>query len=450
MSWVSRVRIDRRRVLDDLHRLRRFGAVEYVAGARGGDGVPKGVVRPALTVADVEAREWLMERCARAGLAPSMDRLGTTLARGACADAGQPRLLAGSHSDSQPTGGWLDGALGVVYALEAARALADAGGPAALDVVNFQDEEGRFGSLTGSSAFVGDAVDERARSSCPERAAPRETLAQAVAARGLADRPLLTLDGLDDRGGAGGGGAAYGGFFEAHIEQATRLERAGAAVAVVSGIVGLRQLEVTFEGVQAHAGATAMADRRDAMLAACRFGAAVDARFEAAAAAARGEGDAPSSLVWTIGQLELEPNAPSIVPGRARLALQFRAADEAALDELEALARALADELAPPCAVACARARPPVSPIAMDAGMRAHVEAAAREHAPGAWRTLPSGAVHDAGNLARRMPAAMLFVPSIGGVSHDFTEDTREDDIAAGAQVYAAAAARMIAAWREA
>jgi beta-ureidopropionase / N-carbamoyl-L-amino-acid hydrolase len=151
-SWVGKVTANRARLLEDLHRLRSFGAVNYIPTARGGDGIPKGVVRPALSAADIEAREWLMERASAAGLTPSMDRLGTTLALGNCRDPAQLRLLAGSHSDTQPTGGWLDGALGVVFALEAARAVAEAGGPNAVDVINFQDEEGRFGSLTGSSA----------------------------------------------------------------------------------------------------------------------------------------------------------------------------------------------------------------------------------------------------------------------------------------------------------
>jgi N-carbamoyl-L-amino-acid hydrolase len=135
-----------------------MGAVDPASGGySGGDGNPKGVVRPALTDVDIEARFWLMDRAAEAGLAPTIDAIGTTIARGNGGSSKQQhrqRLLLGSHSDTQATGGWLDGALGVVYALEAARAIQEAGGPAVVDVVNFQDEEGRFGSLVGSTAYV--------------------------------------------------------------------------------------------------------------------------------------------------------------------------------------------------------------------------------------------------------------------------------------------------------
>ena len=159
----------------------------------------KGVVRPALSPEDVAAREWLAERCADAGLATTMDCLGTTLSRSpdavGVAAGGPRRLLVGSHSDTQPSGGWLDGALGVVYALEAARALREAGGAPLIDVVNFQDEEGRFGSLVGSNAFVGGpaAVNMGALSTSPEGVAPRVSLADASAARGLAELPLHTI-----------------------------------------------------------------------------------------------------------------------------------------------------------------------------------------------------------------------------------------------------------------
>ena len=211
---------------------------------------------------------------------------------------------------------------------------------------------------------------------------------------------------------------------------------------MVSGIVGLRQLIINFTGAQDHAGATAMVDRRDAAFAAMRFGTKVDELFREAALTAQG-------LVWTIGQLKLTPNAPSIVPGHARVLFQFRDEDEATLDALEAIVHEVARAAAPPCEMVCATHRNPVRAVPMDGTLQAHVVGAARKHTGAdGWVTLPSGAVHDAANVARCMPASMLFVPSINGVSHDFTEDTHEDDIALGAQVYVSAAAHMLSSWR--
>ena len=440
------------RVLNDLHELRAIGAADPSASsARGGDGVAKGVVRPALTAPDVEARLWLMEKAAAAGLEPTIDAIGTTLSR-APADsrtATRRRLLCGSHSDTQPTGGWLDGALGVVYALEAARALRDAGGPAAIDVVNFQDEEGRFGSLTGSSVYCRGAasIDWEARSLSPESIAPRETLREAAAQHdALAGLPLLELAPCNTHG--------YVGFLEAHIEQGRRLERAGESVAAVSAIVGLRQFAITFDGMQNHAGSTSMEDRRDAALGAFRFAAELDARFRAHTTTGSSSSSSSSSVsVWTFGALTITPGAASIVPGRASLTLQFRDPDEAELDALESIARGAVAEaaaaeggIAAGLGVNIVHQRPNIDCVPLDDGMRCHVEAAAEQELPGQWRTFHSGAVHDTGMMQSRMAAALLFVPSINGISHDFTEDTHETDIEAGARVYAAAAARIVSA----
>ena len=123
---------------------------------------------------------------------------------------------------------------------------------------------------------------------------------------------------------------------------------------------------------------------------------------------------------------------------------------EATLDHLEEIVHDVARQAAAPCEVICAAHRSPVRAVPMDASLASHIATAAQiETGQGGWMELPSGAVHDAANVARCMPASMLFVPSIDGVSHDFTEDTHEDDIAIGAQVYAHAASRMLAAWAE-
>jgi len=183
-----------------------------------------------------------------------------------------------------------------------------------------------------------------------------------------------------------------------------------------------------------------MADRKDAAMAACRFVSRVDAVF----------GDvAPEGAVWTVGSLALAPNTPSIIPGHSKVVLQFRYEDDAGLDAMEAAATACAEETAGVCGWGVSRDRPSVRPVPMDARLREEIAVAAATHAGDRWLDLASGAVHDAANMARVMPAAMLFVPSIDGVSHAFHEDTHEDDIAAGAEIYATACARMLAGWRD-
>lgn len=409
-----------------LHGLRRFGAVNYVDSAVGGDGIAKGVSRVALSTEDVAVRAHFAELCSQAGLSPRIDRLGTLLAT-------RPggRLLCGSHLDSQLEGGWLDGALGCAYALETSSALLEAG-IEGVDVVAFSDEEGRFGTLTGSRVFCGGDVDWDAVSltpSCPK-------ISLAAAAERARPALLATECFLDDilRLEAG----RYLGFFEAHIEQGRRLERSEEPCCAVSSIVGLRQLRVTVEGEQNHAGTTLMADRRDAARVLLRFCALVDEAFAQLASTA-----APD-LVWTFSVLDVHPGMPSAVPGFARCVLQFRDPNAEVLHA----ACVLVDHVAANenrCRVDVTHDRPPQDPVVFDDTLLAHTQAALKQRQANPT-VLHSAAIHDAASLATlgQLPAAMLFVPSIGGVSHAFTEDTREDDILHGALVYTDAAARML------
>ena len=150
--------------------------------------------------------------------------------------------------------------------------------------------------------------------------------------------------------------------------------------------------------------------------------------------------------MWTIGEMTLEPNAMSIVPGKARLNLQFRDQDSAALDRLEALSLdLLARANEGPCSATMRPRKHHSVPAPMDADLRGHLERAAERHAPEQWTSMPSAAVHDAQILADHLPSAMLFVPSINGVSHAFEEDTSEEDIVLGCQVLATATASVLA-----
>jgi N-carbamoyl-L-amino-acid hydrolase len=225
-------------------------------------------------------------------------------------------------------------------------------------------------------------------------------------------------------------------YLEAHIEQGPYLEELGNRIGIVTSIVGSRNLRVEFRGQQNHAGTTPMPRRRDAVKALVEFSAAVFREFP---------GHADEFTVWTIGEISIEPGAISIVPGFASLNLQFRDQDVAVLDRLETLARALVEQVNrdSPVEISVDVAEIGAMPADMDPTLRTHLEHAAKLHAPDEWISMPSAAVHDAQVLAQHIPSAMLFVPSIGGVSHAFEEDTGDEDLVLGCQVMATAAAAI-------
>ena len=405
------VPIDGARLIADLRRLREFGACGT------------GVVRTSLSPIDLESRRWLCRRMEAAGLDARIDGAGNVFGRSR--NPGKA-VIVGSHSDTQPTGGWLDGAMGVIYGIEVARALSEA--PAtkhcAIDVASWLDEEGRFCGCFGSLSFVGDAPAHALDS------------VDATDGTGLTLREALREAGLDGVAPERLDPARHLAYLEAHIEQGPYLEKEGNRIGVVTSIVGSRNFTVEFEGEQNHAGTTPMALRRDAAHALVDFAHAVYREFPAAAG---------TRSVWTIGEMALDPNAMSIVPGKARLNLQFRDQDSAVLDRLEALARDLVAKANDgPCSASMHLRKEHSLPAPMDAGLRSHLERAAERHAPGRWTSMPSAAVHDAQVIAPHLPSAMLFVPSIGGVSHAFEEDTSEEDIVLGCQVLATAAASVL------
>ena len=400
------------RLLADLRTLRSIGAQG------------PGVVRPAFSATDMEARRWLQKRYEEAGLVATIDGVGNVFGR---SRARGKAVLIGSHSDTQPTGGWLDGALGVIYALEVVRALAaeDATRGLAVDAVSFQDEESRFIGCLGSRSLIG-ALTPELEQSAVDRDGVK--LADALREAGIADAPRLTL--APER---------YAGFLEAHIEQGPHLEDTGRKIGVVSGIVGLRGVRFVFRGQQNHAGTTMMARRRDAATALYELAHRINQEFPKVAA---------ERSVWTMGRARIEPNATSIVPGYAELDLQFRDASEAPLDAFEATVEGLVAEMNARGGVRieATRARAPIAPTRMDEALQQHIAQAAERHAPGKWQRMPSGAFHDAGIVSACIPSAMLFIPSIGGISHDFAEDSRDEDIVLGCRVLADAAASILAA----
>ncbi|HML12891.1 MAG TPA: Zn-dependent hydrolase [Xanthobacteraceae bacterium] len=398
------------RLLGDLYELRKIGAYKT------------GVHRPTLSREDVQSREWLAARMAQAGLEPVIDGIANVLG---FSRAGGRKMLAGSHIETQNHAGWLDGALGVIYALEAARAFAEDKACAGLgvDVAAFADEEGHFGNFLGSRSFVG-ALSEADIDQARDRT-NGTPLREALAKAGYAGRPRVQIDP-----------SRYAGYFEAHIEQGDTLEATGLRIGVVTAIVAICQYRIRVTGEQNHAGTASMARRRDAGLALVRLLAAIDRRFPEVA----GE-----RSVWTTGRITLEPGDPSIVPGGAEARFQFRDADPAALERMRA---ALVDLIAQAnrdgrCPIELTRIAAS-TPAVMDERFQAVLDKAAERHAPGKHMRMPSGAGHDAQYLARKVPAAMLFVPSIGGISHHWAENTSDEDIVLGARVFVDAIADVL------
>jgi N-carbamoyl-L-amino-acid hydrolase len=404
------VNINPERLLADLRRLRQFGATG------------PGVIRLALSLVDMQARHWLAERMTEAGLDATIDGVGTVFGRSR--EPG-PALIIGSHSDTQPGGGWLDGALGVVYGLEIARAFAesDDGRDLAVDVAAWIDEEGTFSGYLGSRSFCGEPVH-----AAIETARNREGLglSDALKVAGIAGRARVRLEPKRHKA-----------YLEPHIEQGGRLESLGKQIGVVTSIVGIHEMKITFHGQRNHAGTTPMAIRNDAGRALIAFAQRLDAEFGALAG---------PETVWTVGRIELDPGSTSVVPGRAEMLLQFRDPEAGQLailgQQLEGLVHAA--DAAGPSRVSLEIFDAPAPPVAMDSNLQDHIAAAAEHHAPGAWMRMPSGAGHDAQIIAPHLPAGMLFVPSIGGISHDITEDTREEDIVLGCRVAASAALAIL------
>ncbi len=358
----------------------------------------------------MESRRWLMARLVECGLEAEMDGVGNVLGKH---PGPGPKLLVGSHIETQNQAGWLDGALGVVAGV----ALARAGLP--VDVVAFADEEGHYGSFIGSRSMIGLLEDAEM-----DRLANRhhgKPLREALREAGLEGLPRTRLDP-----------ARYRGFFELHIEQGTQLESRGRRAGVVTGIVAIWQYRIVVAGMQDHAGGTTMAERRDAGLAAVRLLARLDRAMPMACG--------PRST-WTCGRIALDPGAASIIPGRAEVLFQFRDIEVATLERMERCLEACVREAnrTERCTVAL-ETLSQSKPAPCDDAMQESLARAAERLAPGAWARMPSGAGHDAQYMARVMPAAMLFTPSIGGISHHWSEDTAREDLALNAQILADAA----------
>ena len=405
MAWSPRrprpdIRVDAARLIDRMAALARFGAND--------DG---GIDRVAFSDANLEALDWLAGHLRGGGFAPSIDVAGNLVARKPGTDAALPPLMFGSHVDSVPGGGNYDGQLGSMAALEVAETLADAGHRTRhpLEIVIFSNEEG---GKTGSRAMAGEVE-------------PFEL--EIVTASGYTIREgLRRLDGDPDRLAEArrrSGDAAA--FLELHVEQGAVLHADGVDIGVVEGIVGIMRWNVTVEGETNHAGTTPMDRRADAMVAAARF---VDAVYRTA-------GGMPGGQVATVGRLEAEPGAPNVIPGRVRLTLEVRDLSMEGIERVFDAVRAESVAIGTATATRFAFERFYTSRAAPTAPrIRDLVEARASELGLSTLR-MPSGAGHDAQSIAVFAPVGMIFVPSIGGISHAPEERTDPADVVNGADV---------------
>jgi len=396
--------VDGARLWQRLMDLARFGARD--------DG---GVDRQALSDAEIAARAQLIGWGRELGLAPFTDGAANLFLRLEGADSDLPPVLAGSHIDSQPTGGKFDGAYGVLAALEAMAAVRETGvvPRRAIEVVAWMNEEGsRFApGMTGSELFTGvksletvshnrDAADIRLG----------DALARVLAADvGVVQRPFRR---------------AVTAYVEPHIEQGPLLERAKLPVGVVTGIQGTRRYRVSVHGEPAHAGTAERHERKDALMAAVRMIVAID---EAAMQ--------PADTKLTVGLFEVTPNAPSVVPAEVFFSIDLRHPDNAVVDRIDAEIRQIIEKMRGPCRVEIKQIQHAPS-LDFDPGIRALIAKVADEIGV-AHQDIYSAAGHDARQLHYVCPAGMIFVPCRNGVSHHPAEWSDPDHLAAGTRVLA-------------
>ncbi|KDP84373.1 allantoate amidohydrolase [Cupriavidus sp. SK-3] len=399
---LASLRVDGARLWDSLMRLAGIGAT------------PKGgVCRLALTEQDRLGRDFFVAEARAAGCEVRVDAVGNLFARRAGRNNGLPPVMTGSHIDTQPTGGRFDGNYGVLAGLEVLRTLNDAGVQTAhpLEVAVWTNEEGsRFVPvMMGSGAFVGEfALD----GVLGQRDRDGVSVRQALAAIGYA-------------GGEAVGGRPVAAYFEAHIEQGPVLEASDVPIGVVTGALGQRWYDVVVTGMEAHAGPTPMAMRRDAMLVSAELVGIVNR----IAMERQPHGRA------TVGCMEVHPNSRNVIPGRVAMTVDLRSDTDATLSEMDRALREAAAQLAARTGLSIGIEQVVYfPPQPFDARMVASVRAAARRLALPEMDVI-SGAGHDAVYLARVAPAAMIFVPCKDGISHNEIEDARPEHLEAGCNV---------------
>jgi N-carbamoyl-L-amino-acid hydrolase len=370
-----------------------------------------GVSRVAYSDADVAGRKYVMGLMRDAKLDVTVDAAGNIIGRRAGSASGLKPILFGSHIDSVPEGGNYDGDVGSLGAIEVAQTLAERNVVTRhpLEVVVFQNEEG---GLVGSEAMIG-ALSEASLSLVSRSG---KTIRDGIAFIGGDPAKLASVK--RERGSI----AAY---VELHIEQGGTLDREKIDIGVVEGIVGINQWEVTVTGFANHAGTTPMDQRHDALLAAAKFVEAVN----------RVVTSVPGRQVGTVGRIQAQPGAPNVIPGVVICTLELRDLDAAKIQQLYTRIRAEADTIAKASGTTFTyKSINENIPAPTDPRIRARITDAARSLGLGT-KAMPSGAGHDAQDMARIGPVGMIFIPSVGGISHSPKEFSRPKDIENGANV---------------
>ncbi len=398
----------------DAARLRnRLERLSYHGRAPGGT-FADGVNRVAYSVADLTARAWIIDEIKSADIVPRIDAAGNIFARYG-GQPNQPAILFGSHIDSVPTGGNFDGDLGAFAGLELIQAVQAAKIQTRhpLEMVVWAHEESTaFGIGTAASRIV--AGDLQAGDM--ERV--WNGMKRADAIRKIAGNPAQIETAVRGKG-------AWHSYVELHIEQGGTLDKARVPIGIVEGIVAIHRYDVVIEGMVNHAGTTPMTERRDAMVAAAQLTLAVRD------IATRRQG----RQVGTVGRFEIEPNSPNVIPGRASMSVEFRDLSEQVLRELgdavRARGAAIAKETGTTITFTLASTNVPAMATS---GIQDAIGRAAERSGLKTMR-LPSGAGHDAQQIAKLCPIGMIFVPSIGGISHSPRELSTWEDCANGANV---------------
>jgi beta-ureidopropionase / N-carbamoyl-L-amino-acid hydrolase len=401
MSAQTNLTINPQRLWDSLMETAQFG------------GTPKGGIKR-LTVSDEDkrVRDWFKAECEKLGCAVEVDEVGNMFATrpGKCKDV--LPIAMGSHLDTQPTGGKFDGVLGVLGSLEVLRTLNDMAyeSNAPLMIVNWTNEEGsRFApAMLCSGVYAGVFT--------PEYAYARE------------DRQGITLGAELERIGYKGthkaGAIKFNSMFELHIEQGPVLEAEGKMIGVVTGVQGMRWYEVTVRGQESHTGATPMGLRKNALLGASRM---IEAIHQVGMAHLPG--------VASVGLIENRPNSRNVVPGEVFLTVDLRHPDESVLDKMEAAYQAALPKIATDLNLELEEKRIWNSPAVKFAPELIECVRQGAKQAGYASREMASGAGHDAAYIARVAPTTMIFVPCLGGISHNESESTTMEECGAGTQV---------------
>ena len=376
-------------------------------------GTPKGGIKR-LTVSDEDkrVRDWFKAECEKLGCVVEVDEVGNMFATREGKRKDLAPIALGSHLDTQPTGGKFDGVLGVLGALEALRTLVDMGYEtnAPIMIVNWTNEEGsRFApAMLCSGVYAGVFTSDYAYS--------RE------------DRQGIKLGDELERIGYKGkhraGAIKFSSMFELHIEQGPILEAEEKMIGVVTGVQGMRWYEVTVTGQESHTGATPMGLRKNALLASARM---IDAINDVGMAHLPG--------VASVGLIENRPNSRNVVPGEVFFTVDLRHPDEKVLDKMEAAYREALPKIAEALKVTFEEKCIWKSPAVKFAPELIDCVRIGAKQAGFTSREMASGAGHDAAYIARVAPTTMIFVPCLGGISHNEAESTTLEECGAGAQV---------------